>query len=124
MLEAVPFQVRTILTASHLCKPHLPGNGIQVAGQARNHNIIYPHPMRFHMVCDVNRIKPRLTTPNQPRTAGQVERIDRTIKGATAKRLHYENHAQLRTHLANVIAAYKSPQRAKTLSGYVSHPGR
>jgi len=36
---------------------------------------------------------------------GQVERINRTIKDATVKRFHYERHDQLRTHLADFMAA-------------------
>jgi hypothetical protein len=42
----------------------------------------------------------------QPWTNGQVERMNRTIKDATVKRFHYENHDQLRTHLADFMAAY------------------
>ncbi|WP_127110830.1 integrase core domain-containing protein [Pararhodobacter zhoushanensis] len=55
--------------------------------------------------------------PNHPWTNGQVERINRTIKDATVKRFHYENHDQLRTHLANFLAAYNFARRLKTLSG-------
>jgi hypothetical protein len=34
-----------------------------------------------------------------------VERLNRTIKEATVKRLHHDHHDQLRTHLTNVISA-------------------
>ena len=59
----------------------------------------------------------RFTKPNHPRTNGQVERMNRTIKEATVKRFHYENHDQLRTHLADFRAAYNFARRLKTLSG-------
>src|SRR3546814_14065372 len=48
---------------------------------------------------------------------GQVERMNRTIKEATVKRFHYESHEQLRTHLADFIAAYNFGRRLKTLNG-------
>jgi hypothetical protein len=39
-----------------------------------------------------------------------------TIKEATVKRFHYESHGQLRTHLADFMAAYNFARRLKTLS--------
>jgi hypothetical protein len=80
MLEAVPYQVHTVLT----------DNGIQFAEQPRNRNTIYSRPMRFDMICEANGIEHRLTKPNHPWTNGQVERMNRTIKDATVKRFHYE----------------------------------
>ena len=80
MLEAVPYQVHTILT----------DNGIQFAEQPRN--TISSRPMRFNM-------------------------MNRTIKEATVKRFHYDSHDQLRTHLADFMAAYNFARRLKTLGG-------
>ena len=37
-----------------------------------------------------------------------------TIKDATVKRFHYDNHDQLRTHLADVPAAYNFARRPTT----------
>jgi transposase InsO family protein len=51
--------------------------------------------MRFDMICEANGIEHRLTKPNHPWTNGQVERMNRTIKDATVKRFHYDNHDQL-----------------------------
>ena len=107
MLEAVPYQVHTVLT----------DNGIQFAEQLRNRNTIYSRPMRFDMICEANGIEHRLTKPNHPWTNGQVERMNRTIKDATVKRFHYESHDQLRTHLADFLAAYNFARRLKTLGG-------
>jgi hypothetical protein len=75
MLEAVPYQVHTVLT----------DNGIQFAEQPRNRNTIYSRPMRFDMICAANGIEHRLTKPNHPWTKGQVERMNRTIKEGEAQ---------------------------------------
>uniref|UniRef100_A4WY84 Integrase catalytic domain-containing protein n=1 Tax=Cereibacter sphaeroides (strain ATCC 17025 / ATH 2.4.3) TaxID=349102 RepID=A4WY84_CERS5 len=91
--------------------------GIQFAEQPRNRNTIYSRPMRFDMICEANGIEHRLTKPNHPWTNGQVERMNRTIKDATVKRFHYGSHHQLRTHLADFMAAYNFARRLKTLNG-------
>ena len=49
--------------------------------------------------------------------ARQVERMNRTIKDATVKRFHYDHHDQLRTYLADFVAAYNFGRRLKTLKG-------
>ncbi len=69
------------------------------------------------MNCEANRLEHRPTKPNHPRTNGQVERMNRTIRDATVKRFHDDNHDQLRTHLADFMAAYNFARRLKTLSG-------
>ena len=133
MLEAVPYQVHTILTDRAIGTPlvrETMARGIQFAEQPRNRNTIYSRPMRFDMICETNGIEHRLTKPNHPWTNGQVERMllgvckqtpasqrNRTIKEATVKRFHYESHDQLRTHLADFLAAYNFARRLKTLNG-------
>ncbi len=121
MLEAVPCQVHTILT----------DNGIQFAERPRNRNTIHSRPMRFDVICEANGIKHRLTRPNHPWSredrktvrgtvfpnGGQVERMNRTIKDATVKRFHYDNHDQLRTHPTDFLAACNFARRLKTLGG-------
>uniref|UniRef100_UPI003A8D3006 IS481 family transposase n=1 Tax=Kordiimonas sp. TaxID=1970157 RepID=UPI003A8D3006 len=107
LLEAVPYQIHTILT----------DNGIQFAEQPRNRNTNISRPMRFDMICEANGIEHRLTKPNHPWTNGQVERMNRTIKDATVKRYHYDSHEQLRCHLADFLDAYNFARRLKTLSG-------
>ncbi len=69
------------------------------------------------MICHANGIEHRLTRPNHPWTNGQVERMNRTIKDATVKRYHDDNHDQLRTHPADFMAAYNFARRLKTLNG-------
>ena len=87
--------------------------------------------MRFDMICKASGIEHRLTMPNHAWNCedqktvretvfpsnGQVERMNRTIKDATAKRFHYDDHDQLRTHLADFMAAYNFARRLKTLGG-------
>ncbi len=68
----------------------------------------------------VNGIEHRLTKPNHPWTNGQIERMNRTIKDATVKRFHYDSHEQLRTHLADFVAAHNFARRLKTLNGLTS----
>jgi hypothetical protein len=46
---------------------------------------------------------------------GQVERMNCTIKDATVKRYHYDNHAQLIGHLGDFLAAYNFGRRLKTV---------
>ncbi len=62
-------------------------------------------------------IEHRLTKPDRPRTNGQVERMNRTIKDATVKRYHYDSHDQLRKQLLLFIDAYNYGPRLRTLRG-------
>ena len=43
--------------------------------------------------------------------------MNRTRKEATVRRHHYENHDQLRQHLADFVNAYNFGRRLKTLRG-------
>lgn len=56
-----------------------------------------------------------------PWTNGQVERMNRTIKEATAKCFHYERHDQLRANLIDFIATYNFARKLKTLGGLTPH---
>ena len=47
--------------------------------------------------------------------------LNRTIKDATIKHFHYDSHDQLRTHLADFLAAYNFARRAKTLNGFTPY---
>ena len=44
-----------------------------------------------------------------------------SIKEATVKRFHYDDHDQLRQHLANFISAYNFGRRLKTLKGLMPY---
>jgi len=60
----------------------------------------------FDRVCDGHNIEYRLTMIKHSWTNGQVERMNRSIKEATVKRCHYDNHGQLTAHLHDFINAY------------------
>ena len=105
LLEVVPYKIHTILT----------DNGIEFAEPPRNR--ITRSKTGFDLICAANDIEHRLTKANHPWTNGQVERMNRTIKEATVKRYHYDNHQQLITHLNDFIDAYNFARRLKTLRG-------
>ncbi len=107
LLEAVPYQMHTILT----------DNGIQFAEQPMNGNTIYSRPMQFDMICEASGIEHRLTKPDHPWKNGQVERMNRKTKDATVKRYHYDDHDQLPVHLTNFMAAYNFARRLRTFGG-------
>ena len=109
LVEIVPYTIHTVLT----------DNGIQFADLPKNRSgptaMLRGHP--FDRTCRSHGIEHRLTKPNHPWTNGQVERMNRTIKEATVKRYHYDNHDQLRGHLADFINAYNFARRLKALKG-------
>jgi transposase InsO family protein len=109
LLEAVPYDLHTILT----------DNGIQFADLPRNRDgwTARMRVHRFDQICREHGIEHRLTKPNHPWTNGQVERMNRTIKDATVKRYHHGSHAELRQHLQLFIDAYNHARRLKTLRG-------
>ena len=104
LIAAVPYAIHTVLT----------DNGIQFTNRACDRSAFH-HV--FNRVCDEHGIEHRLTKVKHPWTNGQVERMNRTIKDATVKRFHYDDHAQLRRHLADFIGAYNFWRRLKTLKG-------
>ena len=104
LIAAVPYKIHAVLT----------DNGIQFTNQER-HKYAFRHI--FDRVCDENNIEHRLTKVKHPWTNGQVERMNRTIKEATVRRYHYDNHEQLRQHLNDFVAAYNFGHRLKTLKG-------
>ena len=109
VIEAVPYKIHTILT----------DNGIQFTYPPRYKDgptATYMTHM-FDRRCRENGIEHRLTKPKHPWTNGQVERMNRTIKEATVKRFHYDNHEQLARHLEDFINAYNYGRRLKTLKG-------
>jgi transposase InsO family protein len=109
LIAAIPYKIHTVLT----------DNGIQFTFPPRYRNgptaTCTTH--MFDMRCRENGIEHRLTKVKHPWTNGQVERMNRTIKEATVKRYHYDNHAQFTQHLTIFINAYNFAKRLKTLKG-------
>jgi transposase-like protein len=102
LIAAIPYTIQTVLT------------GIQFTHRACDR---YAFEHIFDRVCREHGIEHRLTKVKHPWTNGQVERMNRTIKEATVKRFHYDDHNQLRQHLADFISAYNFGRRLKTLRG-------
>lgn len=109
LIAAVPYKIHTVLT----------DNGVQFCYQPRHRDGPTAKYMvhMFDRICRENGIDHRLTKPNHPWTNGQVERMNRTLKEATVRRYHYENHDQLRAHLQTFLDAYNFAKRLKTLKG-------
>ncbi len=109
VIETFPYKIHTVLT----------DNGIQFTfppHYADGPTARYMTHM-FDMRCRENGIEHRLTKVKHPWTNGQVERMNRTIKDATVKRYHYDNHQQLDAHLSVFVDAYNYGRRLKTLKG-------
>ena len=76
--SAVPYKIHTILT----------DNGIQFTNRKADR---WAFSHIFDRVCLENGIEHRLTKVNHPWTNGQVERMNRTIKEATVKKIPLSN---------------------------------
>lgn len=114
----MPYKVHTVLTDNgiHFTDPKYPGSAVEevklaiAAGERfRCHS--------FELAYAQTDIDHRRTKPRHSWTNGQVERMNRTIKEATAKRYHYETHYQLRQLLGDFVAAYNFGRRSKTFKG-------
>lgn len=115
---AVPYKIHTVLTdnGTHFTDPTGDGWTPDDIKVMRKDNV----PFRCHsfeMACADLEIEHRLTKPRHPWTNGQVERMNRTIKDATVKRFHYDDHDQLRRHMTAFIDTYNLGRRLKTLRG-------
>ena len=84
VIKVIPYKIHTVLT----------DNGIQFTSPPRYADGPTARYMThmFDMRCRENGIEHRLTKVKHPWTNGQVERMNRTIKEATVKRFHYDNH--------------------------------
>jgi transposase InsO family protein len=109
LIAAVPYRLHTVLTDNGIQFADLPKNRDGWTARYRVH--------RFDQICRASGIEHRLTKPNHPWTNGQVERMNRTLKEATVNRYHYDNHEQLRAHLADFVTAYNFARRLKILKG-------
>ena len=104
LIAAVPYAIHIVLT----------DNGIQFKNREQDRTAT---EHIFGRTCRENGIEHRNTKVKHPWTNGQVERMNRTIKDATVKRFHYDDHDQLRRHLRDFVAAYNFGRRLKTLKG-------
>ena len=108
MLDKLPYRAHTVLT----------DNGVQFTPQ--QHQFL-PGGHSFNRVCWEYGVEHRLTKPAHPWTNGQVERMNRTIKGATVQRFHCQTTDELNEHLQAFLLAYNHAKRLKTLRGLTPH---
>ncbi len=118
LAAAVPYKVHTVLTdnGTHFTDPTGDGWTPEDIKVMRAQKMLF-RGHAFEAACADLDVEHRLTKPRHPWTNGQVERMNRTIKEATVKRYHNDDHDQLRQHLADFIAAYNFGRRLKTLKG-------
>jgi len=132
LVEAVPYRINSVLTdnGTHFTTPGAGGSAAQLVAEAlAKGEPVWAHA--FAYACATLGIQHRTTKPKHPWShedqktvrgtvfprGGQVERMNRTIKEATVKRFHYDDHDQLRGHRADFISAYNFGRRLKTLQG-------
>ncbi len=127
LIAAVPLKVHTVLTDNgiHFTTPGAGGLAVPDIKAAMAAGELF-RAHSFELACAQLDIEHRLTKPKHPWTNGQVERMNRTIKDATLKRYHYDNHDQLRRHLADFVAATlrtaaEDPQGPHTLRSDLSN---
>ena len=109
LIDTVPYRIHTVLTDNGIPFTFPPRYADGPTARYITH--------MFDMRCRENGIEHRLTKVKHPWTNGQVERMNRTIREATVKRFHYDDHRQVETHLADFVAAYTFGRRLKTLRG-------
>ena len=122
LIELVPYKIHTVLTdnGTHFTSPGSGGSAAADIKSALERGELF-RAHAFEVACARHDIDHRLTKPNHPWTNGQVERMNRTIKEATVRTYHYENHDQLREHLAAFLNAYNFAKRLKSLSGLTAY---
>src|SRR4029450_410564 len=113
LIEAVPYQVHTVLTDNGVQFGDMPSKRAGPTARYRLH--------MFDRVCREHDIEHRLTKPYHPWTNGQVERMNRTLKDATVRRYPYASHDELRAHLALFLDAYNHARRLKALRGFTPY---
>jgi transposase InsO family protein len=122
LIAAVPYRIHTVLTDNGIqfTTPGAGGSAVSLIREAMAKGEHF-RAHAFEYACARANIEHRTTRPKHPWTNGQVERMNRTIKDATVKRFHYDEHAQLERHLADFIAADNFGRRLKTLKGLTPH---
>ena len=110
VVATFPYQLHTVLTDNGMAFADLPKN----RGRHPEVEAIFGGHI-FDRVCREHGIAHKLTKPYHPWTNGQAERMNRTVKEATAKAFHYPDLDALRAHVLAFVAAYNFAKHLKAL---------
>jgi transposase InsO family protein len=106
LVEALPFRIHTILT----------DNGSQFINVMRSKKEgSLPKRHCFYTKCKEYGIRHRHTKPYTPKTNGQVERFNRTLKEATLKKYHYDNKDIMEKHINDFIIVYNCAKKLSAI---------
>lgn len=105
LVFACPFKIHTILT----------DNGCQFAYTKLNLSQKIKKRHKFTLKCAGYGVRHRRTKPYTPRTNGQVERFNRTLKEATTRIYHYQDRDELDNHLQAFVLAYNYAKKLTSL---------
>lgn len=106
VIELFPYKIHTILT----------DNGAQFTYELLQKHLRPKSFHQFDLLCKKHAIKHKLTKFRHPWTNGQVERMNRAIKGTTTKTYHYDSINQFEKHLQEFILAYNFAKKLKSLN--------
>src|SRR5215210_2821774 len=107
-----PYQLHTVLTDNGTAFADLPKN----RGRHPELEAMFGGHI-FDRICNEHGIRHRLTKPYHPWTNGQAERMNRTVKDATVKVLHYPDLESLKAHVLAFVTAYNFAKHLKRLRG-------
>jgi len=110
VVASFPYAIHTVLTDKGMAFADLPKN----RGRYPEIVAIFGGHI-FDRVCQQHAIEHRLTTPYDPWTNGQAERMNRTIKDATTKAFHYPGRDALKAHVLAFVTAYNFAKHLKAL---------
>lgn len=89
LIAAVPYKIHTVLTDNGIqfTTPGAGGSAVPLINEAMANGELF-WANAFELTCARNDIDHRTTKAKHPRTNGQVERTNRTIKDATVRRFY------------------------------------
>ncbi len=109
-VAAFPYRIHTVLTDNGMAFADL----LKYRGRHATMEAIFGGHI-FDRVCREHGIEHRLTKPYHPRTNGQAERMNRTVKEATIKAFHYPDLEALKAHVLAFVRAYNFAKHLKAL---------